>query len=130
MLARHEDAVQLAVHLRTLETAGHVVVGTYDEVLALQAMNSRVEADPASPTGFALTLRRLATGEAAEAAGITRYDVALPQRWVDHMTAVAGDPRGHFVWSYEASPVCGEPFPTTTHGAHLLSLFCTAMAAS
>lgn len=130
MLAPHEDAVQLAVHLRTLETAGQLVVGTYDEVLALQAMNSRVEADPASPTGFALTLRRLATGEAAEAAGITRYDVALPQRWVDHMTAVAGDPRGHFVWSYQRSPVCGEPFATTTHGAHLLSVFCTAMAAS
>ena len=128
MLARHEDAVQLAVHLRTLEMAGQLVVGTYDEVLALQAMNSRVEADHASPTGFVLTLRRLATGEAAEAAGITRYDVALPQRWVDHMTAVAGDPRGHFVWSYEGDRVSGEPFPTTTHGAHLLDLFTASRA--
>lgn len=139
MLAPHEDAVQLALRLRTLETAGQLVVGTYDEVQALQAMNSRIEADPASPAGFALTLpmgsgafmltlRRMSTGEAAEAAGLPRFDTALPQPWVDRVIEAAGDPRGHFVWSYAGDRVSGEPFPTTTHGVHLLDLFTVATA--
>ncbi len=77
---------------------------------------------------FMLTLRRMATGEAAEAAGLTRVDTVLPQPWVDHVSHAAGDPRGHFVWSYERDRVSGEPFPTTTHGAHLLDLFTAATA--
>lgn len=131
MLPPHEDPVLLASHLRTLEALGRVVVSTYDEVLAMQAFNARIEAEPASQMGsgaFMLTLRRMATGEAAEAAGLTRFDIALPQPWVDRVREAAGDPRGHFVWSYERDRVSGEPFPTSTHGAHLLDLFAAATA--
>lgn len=126
MLAPHEDTVLLASHLRTLESLERVVVSTYEEVLALQALNARVEAEQASQMGsgaFMLTLRRMATGEAAAAAGLTRFDTALPQPWVDRVSEAAGDPRGHFVWSYERDRIAGEPFPTTTHGVHLLGLF-------
>lgn len=53
--------------------------------------------------------------EAAKAAGLTSYDCALPQSWVDACYNRGLDVRGHFVWCYDDS-LMGYPHPITPEG--------------
>lgn len=65
--------------------------------------------------------------QAAEIMGIKKYDVALPQNWVDNVCRLTGkNPCGHVVWSYdgEGSSNCfGKPVGITREGKLLLEIY-------
>jgi hypothetical protein len=48
------------------------------------------------------------------------YDTALPQPWVNAMTAAGFDPRGLVVWGYPPRSLLGVPVPLTPITAHKL----------
>lgn len=68
--------------------------------------------------------------ELAEALGLKVFDTALPQDWVDrvyeHTAQIMGTTKGiwphGFVWSYDNSPMFGEPYPVT-EGAKMYARF-------
>lgn len=47
--------------------------------------------------------------------GIT-FDCALPQGWVDEMSAKVENIIGHFVWLYPEGSLFGQPAPVTELG--------------
>jgi hypothetical protein len=61
--------------------------------------------------------------QAAEARGITEYDTALPQPWVDLVVERFGKdnyPCGHVVWSYAGGTNTGYPMAVDAFGDRLL----------
>jgi len=49
------------------------------------------------------------------------FDTALPQEWVDNVTARIGvNPVGHVVWLYPSGSIFGHPAPTDVEGMLLL----------
>jgi hypothetical protein len=48
------------------------------------------------------------------------YDSALPQPWVNRLTAAGFDPRGTVVWGYPPSYIFGVPVPLSAISAHKL----------
>ena len=49
------------------------------------------------------------------------YDTALPQPWVNTMTASGFDPRYEVVWGYPKGSCLGFPLPLTPRAAHKLA---------
>lgn len=48
------------------------------------------------------------------------YDTALPQPWVNKITALGFDPRGQVVWGYPKGSIFGIPVPLSPKAAHKL----------
>ena len=74
----------------------------------------------------------MTVGEAAKANGITTFDTALPQSWVNDVEQVTGIyPVGGefegepvwFVWSYDGAKNWGNPAPLTEGAVKLLALY-------
>lgn len=49
--------------------------------------------------------------------GLSTFDTALPQPWVNNCQSQGFDPRGVVVWSYDRHSTFGEPFPLTEEAA-------------
>ena len=48
------------------------------------------------------------------------FDTALPQDWVNEITAAGFDPRGEVVWGYPKGSLGGLPIPLSAIAAHKL----------
>ena len=59
------------------------------------------------------TPNRLTVSALADQQGLSNFDCALPQPFVNECTKKGFDPRGQVVWSYDSNGVFGEPFPLT-----------------
>lgn len=59
----------------------------------------------------------------AEAHGLTNFDYALPQAWVDNVREKTGiNPVGKVVWNYEEN-THGQPFGLTREGVQLIAIY-------
>jgi hypothetical protein len=115
----------LAARVSTLRLAGRVEVPSYDQLVAIQAIEPRAEVDESCQGDdgqFTLVCRPMTIDEAAASRGILTYDTALPEAFIAEISALAGDPRRQIVWCYD-NDLFGSPAAITAEGERLLALY-------